>query len=367
VDDEATRKCIARQYDNIKRDDDLLGELMSQLEEDGLMADTIVFLWSDHGEGLPRCKRWPMDSGTRIPLIVAAGKNVRAHLDNLPGEGEVSDDVASLIDLGPTVLSLCGVEVPAYMQGAPFVGPKAADREVAFATRDRFDEFYDMMRSVRDSRYRYVRNEMPELTRWLWSSYSFVHPAAQSLFEGHRAGTLTEAQSYLLADSRPAEELYDLREDPHEIRNLADDPGHAEVLAGLRARLDGFLAEHGDLGHEEESQMVDRFWPGRQRGMEQPQAPVPLPVLFAEGHSGAKPVLLSSRYQVERQSVPGPADLLFHAGCQGSIMSYRLDGGPWQVYAGPIRLTAGETRVRYMAERIGYRPSEEREMLIAVT
>ena len=143
----------ARQYDNLATADARVGELLDQLEEDGLVENTIVFLWSDHGEGLPRGKRWPYDAGIRIPLIV-----------RWPGTlspGSVTEQLVSLIDLGPTVLSLCDVQAPEHLQGQPFLGPQKIERDYIFATRDRYDESYDMVRAVRDKRYKFIKKLLP--------------------------------------------------------------------------------------------------------------------------------------------------------------------------------------------------------------
>jgi arylsulfatase A-like enzyme len=100
------REALARQNDNISLGDQYVGRILEQLEEDGLADNTIVFLWSDHGEGLPRAKRWPYDAGIRIPLIVRWPKRLEP--------GTISELLVSLIDLGPTVLSLTGVTIPLH-------------------------------------------------------------------------------------------------------------------------------------------------------------------------------------------------------------------------------------------------------------
>ena len=135
-DNRRVREAIARHYDTLERADARVGEILAELEEDGLADDTIVFLWSDHGAGLPRGKRWLYDAGIRVPLIV-----------RWPGylePGSVSDQLVSLVDLGPTVLSVAGLDVPPHMQGQPFLGPDKRPREYVYAARDRHDEAYDM-------------------------------------------------------------------------------------------------------------------------------------------------------------------------------------------------------------------------------
>ena len=358
-----TRKAIARQYDNIAKSDHQLGELLAQLDSDGLADDTIVFVWSDHGEGLPRRKRWPLDSGTRVPLVVAAGANARKNIPNLPGEGETSDGVQSLIDLAPTVLSLCGITLPAHLQGRPFVGAEARERGFALATRDRYDESYDKVRSVRDSRYRYVRNDMPELSRLLWIPYSFKHPAMRELMEARRAGTLTAAQRYFLECPRPVEELYDVQADPHETQNLAAVPGHAEALDRLRTLLAMQLRKHGDLGDEPEAQMVERFWPGKSAGAAQPQTARPVVLPIAEDWPFGKPHVPQAAIETEL-SLAAPAETMLHCPTQGASLAFTFESGPadqvaWRLYGEPIALPMGESRLRLRAHRIGYRESDE--------
>ena len=151
------RAAMARMYTNIETADRRMGELLAQLEEDGLADNTIVFHWSDHGP-LPRGKRWPYDSGIRIPMIVRWPGGLKP--------GSVSDRLVSTIDLGPTVLSLAGVPIPAHLQGRAFLGPaEAPPREYVYASRDRYDESYDYVRAVRDRRFKYIRNGRPEIGR----------------------------------------------------------------------------------------------------------------------------------------------------------------------------------------------------------
>jgi hypothetical protein len=120
---------MARQYDNIAESDRELGRLLGEHEEDDVLDNTIVMIWSDHGEGLPGAKRWLYDSGTRVPLIV--------RLPQDPMAGTSSTQLVSLIDLAPTVLSICGIPPPSHLQGIPFLGNSKRDREFVFGAFDR--------------------------------------------------------------------------------------------------------------------------------------------------------------------------------------------------------------------------------------
>ncbi len=339
------REALARHYDNLAAADQRVGEILGELEADGLAGNTVVFVWSDHGEGLPRGKRWPYDAGIRIPLIVRR-----------PGEptpGTAADELVSLIDLGPTVLSLAGVPLPRHLQGRPFLGEQAAPREYVYASRDRHDEAYDMVRAVRDRRFKYMRHFFPDQPYLSWIPYRNRHPVMQEVWRLYAEGGLTETQRLFLAGRRPPEELYDTVSDPYEVHNLAGDPAHAATLERLRGALDAWRATYGDLGDVPETEMVARMWPG---GI-QPQTAPPLFITLGPTSLGIEPVPAGGG------SFTAPLLLQMHCATQGASIAYATgaEGAPrWRLYSGPLRLPPGTTVVRARANRIGYRDSEER-------
>lgn len=341
---ERCRMALARQYDNLAQSDRIVGNILVQLEEDGLADNTIVFIWSDHGEGLPRGKRWPYDRGIRIPMIV-----------RWPGtipEGEVTSDLVSLVDLGPTLLSLADVPIPAHMQGQPFLGNNAIEREYVYAARDRHDESYDMVRAIRDKRYKYIRNFCPERPYLLWIPYRNKHPMLQEMWRLHREDALEGPQKLLMQSTRPPEELYDTETDPWEINNLINDPDHLETLNKLRLEMDAWREEVGDRGETSEDEMVDSLWPN----MEQPVTGTPTFIPIDDGHIGdaAAP---------EGGTFSAPVLLQMHVGSQGASIGYTKEEGEdaqWQLYSEPLRLPPGEHRIRAKAIRIGYQESPER-------
>ncbi|MFM7164063.1 MAG: sulfatase-like hydrolase/transferase [Planctomycetaceae bacterium] len=238
---------FARLSDLIAVMDREVGRLLDELEAAGLADETIVMFWSDHGNGLPRAKRWIYDSGVRVPLIVRIPERYREWSGGgLAGSRE--DGLVSLLDLGPTVLSLAGVPIPEGLAGQPLLGPgrSVVGRRYLHGARDRLDERQDLVRAVRSERYRYVRNLMP------W------YPALQEVSYGERnetlrewrrlgvAGGLTEAQAQWLRP-RQAEELYDLESDPWELRNLAGDVGLLPVLEELRGECDRWQLAEPDV------------------------------------------------------------------------------------------------------------------------
>lgn len=355
----AVRLALARHYDNLAEVDARVGEKLAELEADGLADDTVVMVWSDHGEGLPRRKRWPYASGLRVPLIVRWPRRIAA--------GEVSREVVSTIDLGPTVLALAGLTVPRHFQGRVFLGDGAAQsppRQYAFGTRDRYDEFYDCMRSVCDARFTYVRNLCPELPRAQWNDYLNRHPAQQELWRLHRAGQLAPAaEAFFFAPTRPSEELYDRDHDPHELHNLADDPAHRDKLLELRAALDEWQATSGDLYREPEEQLARRFWPdGRQ-----PQTLAPHWIAYDDAHTGESPVPAAPSAAI---ALRAPAAVQLYPPTHGASTGWRFAGDPeprWRLYTGPIALPPGEHRLAAKCIRLGYAESPVRELIVRVS
>jgi uncharacterized sulfatase len=244
-----SRRDWANYLENITQMDHDVTQLLAQLEQDGLADKTIIFFWSDHGMGLPRGKRWLYDSGTRVPLIVVVPQAFR-----VPGQAEpgtVSEELVSAIDLAPTVLNLAGVEIPDHCQGRAFLGRNLSPpRDLVFSTRDRMDERYDIARSARDKRYRYIRNDMPWKPYAQYLNYGDRNETMKALRRLHASGQLPQAARLFMTDHKPPEELYDTARDPHEIHNLAasDHAEHQHALARLRAALHTWADETNDLG-----------------------------------------------------------------------------------------------------------------------
>jgi hypothetical protein len=258
------------------------------------------------------------------------------------------------------MLSLAGVDVPRHVEGHPFLGSERAEREYVFASRDRYDESYDMVRAVRDRRYKYVRHYYPGRPYVQWIPYRNRHPAMRELLRLSAEDELTGAAARFMADSRPAEELYDLHADPHETDNLVDDPGHGDALDRLRSALDDWQDRTGDRGLEDEATTVERGWPGG----EQPTTAAPIFVPNAPENRGAEPV--------EDATLSAPATLRIHCSTQGASIGYALDGNPdeethWRLYDGPIRLPEGETTIRAKAIRYGYEESQVASATVRVS
>ena len=252
------RQDWAQYYDKLTEMDRMAGERLAELAAAGLLDDTIVFYWGDHGPGLPRGKRAALETGLGVPLIVSIPEKYR-HLAPAEYEpGGSTDRLVGFIDFAPTMLSLAGIEPPPHLQGRSFLGVHEADpNEVIFGFSDRMDERYDLVRSVRDKRYVYARNFLIDRPYGQRLSYQMETPTTQVWLRLFQEGKLNEAQSAFWRE-KPSEELYDLENDPDLVRNLADSSEHAverERLAGVLRRQ---LLTIRDLGFLPEGEMHRR-------------------------------------------------------------------------------------------------------------
>ncbi|MGO1598679.1 sulfatase family protein [Brachybacterium sp.] len=275
-DTETFRRAWANYFDLVAEMDHWVGTILDQLEEDDLAQNTIVVFWSDHGAGFPGHKRWAGEAGLRVPLIA----RWPGHLTPGPVEEPVG-----LVSLAPTMLEMCGLEVPQWMQADALLDRTGARRPVPAGVvggRDRMDEQEDTVRTVRDGRFRYVRNLHPDrppmqhcrypdaLSTWVELRELAFEEATQR-GSGDVADRLTAAQRTLVAPRKPAELLFDTESDPHEMIDLAGDPRHQADLERLRRMLDEWTADHGDLGTQDEAELLESWRPGG--GIRQASAP----------------------------------------------------------------------------------------------
>lgn len=240
-----------------------VGYVLDRLEELGLAERTLVVFMGDHGRAMVRGKQWPYESGLHIPLILRWPKAYEPPAGY--EAGMVDDRLLAHIDITATSLSLAGIQPPLLMQGRVFLGDRAApERQYVFGGRDRGDETVDRIRTVRDGRFRYIRNFYPERPFLQTNRYKeFTYPIIPLMRELQAEGQLTPAQARLLAPTRPVEELYDLEKDPYEIFNLADDPSYAARLRSMRALVDAWIMETNDQGRTPESREIHEYWEKR--------------------------------------------------------------------------------------------------------
>ncbi len=257
-DNEDTRRDWAQYYDIVTRADAVAGQHLADLERAGLVDETIVFYYGDHGSGMSRSKRWPYNSGLSVPMVVYFPPKWKHLAPKEYQPGGKSDRLVNFVDLGPTVISLAGVEPPPWMQGHAFAGKYQQDKpKYMFGFRGRMDERYDFIRTVTDGRYQYIRNYNPHFIYGQYVGYNFVTPSTAAWKRDFEAGKLNEAQSHFWK-LKPAEELYDLENDPDEVHNLVDSPEHRAKLAELRKAQQDWCRRIRDLGFLPEGEIHSR-------------------------------------------------------------------------------------------------------------
>jgi uncharacterized sulfatase len=264
----------ARYHDRMMKIDELVGGVIEELREAGQLENTFVFYFGDHGGVLPRSKGYAYESGLHVPLVVRVPDNFRA----LAGRslGSRTNGFVEFVDFGPTVLSLVGIDQPEGVDGKPFLGidaePDKVDRrDEAFGYADRFDEKYELVRTLRIGDFKYMRNFEPFYPDGLQNNYRYKCLAFEQWRELYKEGKLTGAAKQFYQAKSP-EALYDLAADPDEIHNLADDPAHAARLKQMRDQLDDRLKSLPDLSFLTEAVMVD--------------AALSNPTAYGQSHSG---------------------------------------------------------------------------------
>ncbi|WP_414663929.1 sulfatase-like hydrolase/transferase [Horticoccus sp. 23ND18S-11] len=253
------RRDWAFYYDSVTEADADAGVVLAQLEVDGLADDTIVFYWADHGSGMPRSKRWPSNSGLHVPLLVHIPEKFK---DLRPADyraGGTTDRLVSFADFAPTMCSLAGIQPPEWMQGYAFLGRFIAPAQpYVYGFRGRMDERYDLVRSVTDGRYVYLRNYLPHLSQGQHVSTQFKTPTTAVWKQRFDEGKATAAQRIFWQTPKAPEELYDLQSDRDEVNNLAGSPAHQAVLEKLRAAQQAHSRRIRDLGFIPEGERLTR-------------------------------------------------------------------------------------------------------------
>lgn len=328
-DNSIVRTDVARHYSNIEILDKEVGALIAKLKSDNLFDNTIIFFYSDHGGPLPHQKREIYDSGLKVPLIIRFPKGEKAGRNK---------QMVSFTDLAPTVLSLANIEPPKYMDGQAFLGKfKAPNRKVVFGTSDRFDEFADRIRAVRDSQYLYVKNYHTTLPKYKDVFYRKSIPMMNIILELHQQHLLNQAQEYWF-QPKAIEELYDCKKDPYQLHNLASNPKFQKKLKELRICLEKQFESKVDFGVFSEAELILKMWPN----FVQPKTDI------------VEYKLIDNKIALSSSTV-------------GASISYQIvsknttedvsNVSAWKLYTKPFAL-APDSKIIAKASRIGFKESE---------
>lgn len=319
------RNDIAIKYSNIEEMDRQVGEIINDLKQNDLLDSTIIFFWSDHGGSLLRQKRAVGNSGLNVPLIIRFPDGYRS--------GETDDRIVSLMDLGPTTMSLLGIKPPLFLDGKPFLGKyNSKPRTYAFGSADRFDESTDMQRSVIDGRYVYIKNFMPQLPLIYKNKYREQIPMNKKIIELNKNNKLVGDSKYIFMQTKEEEELYDLNNDPYEINNLADNPNYSNKLIELRNALTNWQIDINDKGFINETDLIEQFWPNNEQ-------PLTMPV----------------------EIIVSDDIVSLHCGTDGASIGYQIDSQigskKWNLYNKPFQILPNQ-KLATRAIKIGFKVSK---------
>ena len=243
----------ARYHDNIVKIDNVVGGIIDELKNDGLLENTFVFYFGDHGGVLPRSKGYAFETGLHVPLVVRIPKNFK-HLVKYSTNYREAGFV-EFIDFGPTLLNLAGIKIPDVIDGIPFMGKGSKTREFTFNYADRFDEKYDFVRWIRKGRYSYQRNFQPFNFDALQNDYRYKQLAFTEWRDLFQQGKLNDIQKQFF-EARAPEALYDINKDPYETKNLAKDPELKGILGEMRKIMQSQMQQINDLSFYPEPVMV---------------------------------------------------------------------------------------------------------------
>jgi arylsulfatase A-like enzyme len=338
------RYTYAFYYDRHRVIDNQVGAYIKQLEEDGLMDNTFIFYYGDHGGVLPRSKGYIYESGLQVPLVVYVPEKYK-HLVPVD-KGERIDGFVSFIDFAPTVLNLAGVKVPEQMDGTPFLGKDVTIKELnsrdeTFAHADRFDEKYDLVRSYRKGKFKYIRNYQPFNIDGLFNDYRYKQAAFREWHQLYKSGKLNEVQSQFF-EARPAECLYDIENDPHETINLSNDPKYSKELKSLRKLLTKQVKSMPDLSFFPEPYLYENAYDN--------------PVLFGQAHKAN----IAGLVDIADLSLVG-----FNA-AKKKIEKALTSDNPWHRYWGLIVCSSYGNEAFSFAKEIEKIAENDKEILVRV-
>lgn len=333
-DTDSVRLDVARFYSNVSELDDWVGEKMKELEDNGLLENTIVMFWGDHGDGLPFFKREIYDRGIRVPFIVRFPNAFKTKGQKPANSTE--NRIISAIDWSATVLSLANIPTPKWMHGKAFLG-KYSTKEghsYIFAARDRLDSEYDRVRSVSDGNFQYIRNFFPEKPLYMDIDFRKQQASMREILRMRDHGQLTETQMIWFKQTKPLEEFYDIKSDPFQLVNLIDDPKYKSKIESFRKVFNDWQKKVYDYGAIDEKSLVNQMW--------ESQASPPVT---------AKPELKIVKSLLTIKSVTPGASIVY------KIIENENEPQRWEVYTKPLRIPPN-AKVKAMAQRIGFQPSE---------
>jgi len=210
-----------------------IGEVLKRLEDEGLAENTLVFIIGDNGRCMPRGKQFLYDGGIQVPILVRWPAKIKP--------GQVNDNLVTTIDISKTILDAAGAKPEHPLQGLDLLDKSTSKRKYIFAARDKMDDTHDAMRAIRSKEYKLIHNLMPERAYCQFNAYKETsYPVLALLNVLNLKGELPPEQAAFMAATKPEFELFDIKNDPYELNNLADNPDYSEIKAELLSELNNW-------------------------------------------------------------------------------------------------------------------------------
>lgn len=322
-DNPVVRRDMAIMYSNITEMDRLFGEKIKELKEAGLYDSTIIIWYSDNGGPLPNQKRSVYERGTLVPFMIRFPDGYR--------KGETDSRLCMFPDIPATILSIADIQPPAYMQGKAFLGKYLSrERKYIYGARDRMDEQIDKQGAIRDERFRYVINYLPEKPGYMPVKYRLQIPMMQNMLDLYEKDSLNEYQKQWFISPRPKEEFFDLENDPYELHNEINNPAFVHDIKRLKKEYSRWLKTYNRQWTQSEQENIRNFMPeGKQRQVKSP-------IIHIKNHL-----------------------LTIECNTPGSSIAYQLNGKAygdsekWYLYTKPVRINEPCT-VNAIAVRAGF-------------
>ena len=319
-----------------------IGEFIDELEQQGLMEETIIFYFGDHGGVLPRSKGYAYESGLQVPLVVYVPEKWK-HLFH-HNKGSRAKTFVEFVDLAPTVLSLAGISQPKNIDGTAVSGKfsdasKIKNKNTTFGYADRFDEKYDLVRTLRIGKYKYIRNYQPFNIDALFNFYRYKMLAFQEWNTLYNAGNLNAKQRQFF-EPRDPEGLYDIEQDPHEVNDLSRSNDHQKILMMMRKQLQQKLAAMPDLSFYPEPYLLE--------------------------HAIENPVAFGQKNHTEIKELIAIADLnlLSFDSAQAKIKQALTNDNPWKRYWGLVVCTTFGEKAKTFTTQIKNLMHQDNENIV---
>ncbi|EAX8553711.1 sulfatase [Salmonella enterica] len=322
------RKELALFYVNINIMDQQVGNIVNRLKNDGLWDNTILIFAADNGDGFPRHKREGYDSGTHVPLIIHVPDKYKPA--GWKPDGSQDNRLISFEDLAPTILGFTHTAIPGYMKGYNLSQDNAPKRQLLFSTRGRMDNQNLRSYYVRDYRYQYVQNYD---LRPNGSNIDFRNAlvTTQQLNSAYKNRELTEDQLIWFKE-KPMEELYDIKKDPWQLHNIANQKEYAKKIDSFRQKLEFWRNDNNDTSVIPEQQLVEDLLDrnGQQH--------ITLPPV-AELNPVTNKIYIVNR-------------------TENASIGYSFDKQNWELYTGAFPLPGQEKNLFIKAVRYGWKESD---------